>query len=1028
MTADYVLDLSDNLEDLEQDMSNWMQLPYDMRKRSNDACIMKYGCTNEQLYNMIKARLMNIDMNEYDPENKISMEQALIHEKALLSESSKEEKPIVEFDELGYRLMENEWLHDHDMKIYDLTEDTLTDDFELDSLNEADLFPGSAKPIYIVLSYTSTIVGRLITSVKKCTYSHACISMDHKLHNMYSFNLRTNKGVNGISVEDIKDYPQGPNSKLLVMAIFVTDDVKKKIESNLKWFTDNKNKTKYDISDFVYILFNKKKETGTNNNFGMVCSQFVDYTLKMANINITDKPSNLVTPEDFNTIRSKNQDMYAVYEGPLNQYNEKKTYFKVYRLSQKINTTNKFTVGMNNIISKITESMVLDEVGVKVIDKDGDYHYATNKKHLKGYTSDGQINVNLKKIQMGDKVHEMDDDLVVINDFISDDRPDYSMGELEDLYNIYVTATMDHKKRSDAYSIQIWGAPVPTMYQRMKEKLKAFADNEEIEKSVDDGNFKFTPSKTDQELIAYKESITETAQDNLESMIRKLDCIIPSKERSLYEQYVLESFGQTIKVNGHSYRQDMPGVTPFLTYTEYLHNPRVHDERKLMNIDPFTYVFNYKDSKTSLQHYYDNNEVDKIEDARWNKYIRPDEKSIEYAKEKQAKWMDEHYSFDIYNIENFTSRLEPTSTINESMDIVENGKRLVPVYIIMGFNKKYSVVDFFGKTHKYKIPNYNHVGISSTPNFTTVYTFSHKMNSNIADRLEKENFNHDYDKYQTIQVITFFVSSDVKKRIMDSLENYLKAQDNTAGDFDTIMNIVTNPPKVVHKDPHVLFGYFIDSIFRIADIYDQTGSYFDKHKTSENAKLYIMYTGEVRRYKPGKVMKAIEELKKNENFKDYNFLPGSITDHQFDYYDFETYRIKFENTNVQNIINEIREYLTPVAFFEETLPYQSYDEYLNRYNEIITILNQYNDNDEEGIKRALSDLRDLISLLEKEIKKMQKDHPEYERFTILLSDAKMNCEEYTKVVKKLDSDYSDHNSLKESVDHTIYKYSFRRTE
>jgi hypothetical protein len=101
---------------------------------------------------------------------------------------------------------------------------------------------------------------------------------------------------------------------------------------------------------------------------------------------------------------------------------------------------------------------------------------------------------------------------------------------------------------------------------------------------------------------------------------------------------------------------------------------------------------------------------------------------------------------------------------------------------------------------------------------------------------------------------------------------------------------------------------------------------------------------------------------------------------------------------------------------------------LNRYNEIITVLNQYNDNDEEGIKRALSDLRDLISLLEKEIKKMQKDHPEYERFTILLSDAKMNCEEYTKVLKKLDSDYSDHNSLKESVDRTIYKYSFRRTK
>ena len=55
----YVLDITDNLDNLENDYTAWMNLPYDFRMRSNDECIRVHGMTNFELYQKLKSDIMN---------------------------------------------------------------------------------------------------------------------------------------------------------------------------------------------------------------------------------------------------------------------------------------------------------------------------------------------------------------------------------------------------------------------------------------------------------------------------------------------------------------------------------------------------------------------------------------------------------------------------------------------------------------------------------------------------------------------------------------------------------------------------------------------------------------------------------------------------------------------------------------------------------------------------------------------------------------------------------------------------------
>jgi hypothetical protein len=82
----------------------------------------------------------------------------------------------------------------------------------------------------------------------------------------------------------------------------------------------NKDNTKYSFTNVVNILLNRSLANDPV-NMSMVCSQFVDTILRVANINLVNKTSNLVIPQDLYI--ENNPKVYKVYEGYVKDYKDK---------------------------------------------------------------------------------------------------------------------------------------------------------------------------------------------------------------------------------------------------------------------------------------------------------------------------------------------------------------------------------------------------------------------------------------------------------------------------------------------------------------------------------------------------------------------------------------------------------------------------------------------------------------------------------------------------------------------------------
>ena len=59
MDNDNVISLTTNPDELKTDIQNWSAMPFDLRKKSDDACISKYGVTNIQLYDSLLSEINN---------------------------------------------------------------------------------------------------------------------------------------------------------------------------------------------------------------------------------------------------------------------------------------------------------------------------------------------------------------------------------------------------------------------------------------------------------------------------------------------------------------------------------------------------------------------------------------------------------------------------------------------------------------------------------------------------------------------------------------------------------------------------------------------------------------------------------------------------------------------------------------------------------------------------------------------------------------------------------------------------------
>lgn len=228
-------------------------------------------------------------------------------------------------------------------------------------------------PIFIVCTFTGTRFGKAVTKIQHCKFSHSGLSLDSDLKRIYTFNTHSKK-VGGAGIESIDEYDNvstGEPGDICVMCFFVPLSVKESVKQVVDRIFSNVDKTRYAFGNLLNILANRAVDT--KDSLKMVCSQFVDYCLKAANIDLTNKSSNLVSPNDFVNVPKKNPKVFVLFDGKKSEYNSKKADGKIHRLLRTREPEE---------LSVVAEGLSLLEFSARPVSKTLKLYYGSTKQGL----------------------------------------------------------------------------------------------------------------------------------------------------------------------------------------------------------------------------------------------------------------------------------------------------------------------------------------------------------------------------------------------------------------------------------------------------------------------------------------------------------------------------------------------------------------------------------------------------------------------------------------------------------------------
>lgn len=169
--------------------------------------------------------------------------------------------------------------------------------------------------LYIVLVRTNTIISRIIHFVKNDEYTHAAISLDKNLDNMYSFGRKYTyyPFIGRFRQEEIYKGLYKTQKRLpgVIMEVEVSEQQYRKAVSLLNRFISNRNSYKYNYRGLLYSLLNKP--LCYDDRF--LCSEYVYYILNESGIADFNRPRNLVSPQDLLKLKSR-----LLFKGDLKQF------------------------------------------------------------------------------------------------------------------------------------------------------------------------------------------------------------------------------------------------------------------------------------------------------------------------------------------------------------------------------------------------------------------------------------------------------------------------------------------------------------------------------------------------------------------------------------------------------------------------------------------------------------------------------------------------------------------------------------
>lgn len=168
--------------------------------------------------------------------------------------------------------------------------------------------------LYIVLTRTNTAISRLIRLVTSDDYTHAAISFDRDLEQMYSFGRRNtyNPFIGRFKHEDLNEGIYKISKRLpgVVLEIEIPKEQYEQAKSLLNDFIENSHLYKYNYRGLIYSMLNRPAQY----DHRFLCSEFVYYILKECGITDFHVSGNLVRPQSF-----LNLDGRIIYKGDLKE-------------------------------------------------------------------------------------------------------------------------------------------------------------------------------------------------------------------------------------------------------------------------------------------------------------------------------------------------------------------------------------------------------------------------------------------------------------------------------------------------------------------------------------------------------------------------------------------------------------------------------------------------------------------------------------------------------------------------------------
>ena len=170
------------------------------------------------------------------------------------------------------------------------------------------------RKIYIVLTYTGTILSKLVRGYTGKEYAHVSIALDKDLDEMYSFG-RLNPYIpfiGGFVHESIDHgtFKRFYKTKTKIYSLEVNDEQYKKIVETIDDFNANRETYRFNVLGLFLVAVHLKLKREKC----FYCAEFVKYVLDNSDLEV-DLPE-IVKPDDFNKI----DNLQEIYTGILRQY------------------------------------------------------------------------------------------------------------------------------------------------------------------------------------------------------------------------------------------------------------------------------------------------------------------------------------------------------------------------------------------------------------------------------------------------------------------------------------------------------------------------------------------------------------------------------------------------------------------------------------------------------------------------------------------------------------------------------------